>query len=509
MDGRERPASVSEDFDTRWMAAWDLRRLDAPAALEAAASLRDEAEHLGDDGALARVELLEGSCRWRVSQYAPAMRSLMHALDHLPESRERERAAALLDLGTVHNYFGQHDAAMEHVLAALRIRDLLDDDVGRADAYNNLGIVFWNRGELDEAEQAYRRSVDLRHLLGDLDGAAACRNNIGKVLTARGHYDEALREFAAARESWEAHDNRRGLGMLHNNLGLVQLERGDLDAAATSFHESLAIKEGTHDLHGACETRAHLARVHAAQGELDAALALLDRAVGDAETLGIGAELAMALEALAEVHEARGDHAAALAAYRRFHAVDRQLFDERSAERLRGLQVAYQLERAEQESSTDGLTGLANRRTLDRRLHEQLRLARAHDTELSVALLDLDGFKRINDRFGHGIGDDVLRAMATLLRDHTKTSDLPARYGGEEFVVVLPDTSLTAATQAAQQLCDRVRGYPWHRIHPDLEVTVSIGVACASDVPDTATLLSVADRHLYLAKHDGKDQVRA
>jgi diguanylate cyclase len=497
-------------FDARWLAAWERRRTDANAAIGDAVQLRLEAEAdpTADDEQRGRALLLEGSCRWRLNDYGQALRCLTRALDLLPESSLHHRAAALQDLGTIHIYLGRHDEAIARLLAALELREAVDDEQGRSDVENNLGIVFYHRGDLNEAERAYKSSLHRRELLGDRDGVAACRNNLAKVLTDQGRYEEGMRELDQARRTWSRLGNRRGLSMALTNIGIVHQARGELEDAAARYLEALAIKEELDDVVGACETATHLGRVRAQQQRTDEALELLHLAASDAERLGMHAELAEACLALSEVYEAFGDHAGALVWFRRHHVADRARFDERSAERFHALQVSFQLARAEQESATDGLTGLSNRRTLDRELQHAFVDARAGGPQLTLALLDLDDFKRINDTFGHQIGDEVLRRTARVLMDHTRSQDLTARYGGEEFVVAFRGASLRGALRAAEQLCRRIREVPWSQVHEELAVTVSIGVAAAADAEDVADLLARADHHLYRAKHLGKDRVR-
>ena len=498
-------------FDARWRAAWELRRIDANAAIGDAVQLRLEAEAETDPDADAdrhgRALLLEGSCRWRLNDYGQALRCLTQALDLLSESSLRHRAAALQDLGTIHIYLGRHDEAIARLLAALELREAIDDEQGRSDVENNLGIVFYHRGDLNEAERSYKSSLHRRELLGDRDGVAACRNNLAKVLTDQGRYEEGMRELEEARRIWSRLGNRRGLSMALTNIGIVHRARDELEEAAAHFLDALAIKRELDDLVGACETATHLGRVRAQQQRTDDALELLHHAASDAERLGMHAELAEACLALSEVYEAFGDHAGALVWFRRYHAADRTRFDERSAERLHALQVSFQLARAEQESATDGLTGLRNRRTLDRELQDAFVDARAGGPELTLALLDLDDFKRVNDTFGHQIGDEVLRRTARVLTDHTRSQDLTARYGGEEFVVAFRGATLQDALGAAEQLCRRIREVPWFQVHDELVITVSIGVAAADDVDDVDDLLTRADHHLYRAKHLGKDRV--
>ncbi len=156
----------------------------------------------------------------------------------------------------------------------------------------------------------------------------------------------------------------------------------------------------------------------------------------------------------------------------------------------------------------DGLTGIANRRSLDTVLTRLLQ--RLQGQPISVAMIDADDFKKINDRFGHPVGDVVLRELAGLLSRSLRARDFAARYGGEEFCAVLPQI----AGDQASLVLDRVRRtIAEHRFaaselsHP-LHVTVSIGVATSPEDGETpALLLARADEALYEAKRLGKNRV--
>jgi diguanylate cyclase (GGDEF)-like protein len=151
---------------------------------------------------------------------------------------------------------------------------------------------------------------------------------------------------------------------------------------------------------------------------------------------------------------------------------------------------------------TDGLTGLYNRRHLTTRLG-LLSVSPEHPASLLV--IDLDHFKRINDTYGHPAGDAVLQETSTRLGAGSRDDDVVARYGGEEFVLLLPDTGQQQARALAERLLRRIRETPI-AAGPDLiTVTASIGVATSTD-GDTSRLLEVADRALYQAKEQGRDQ---
>ncbi len=161
-------------------------------------------------------------------------------------------------------------------------------------------------------------------------------------------------------------------------------------------------------------------------------------------------------------------------------------------------------------ASTDGLTGLANRRQFDKILLEEIARARRHSHPLALILLDIDFFKHFNDRYGHQAGDDCLRAVAQALKKvGRRSSDFVARYGGEEFAIILPETPCAKALELAKAVCTTVRSLDIpHSDSPIGFVTISAGVTCLDtrDPQPAITLVSRADAALYKAKVSGRNQ---
>jgi diguanylate cyclase (GGDEF)-like protein len=157
---------------------------------------------------------------------------------------------------------------------------------------------------------------------------------------------------------------------------------------------------------------------------------------------------------------------------------------------------------------TDELTQLANRRRFTETLALEVRRAERFGDPLALVLADLDDFKQINDRFGHGTGDEVLRRFANVLRENVRDFDLPVRFGGEEFAVLLPETGLEGGEQLARRLAEALA----HLRIPEIEedrapVTASFGVAAFPEAGSAEELLSAADQALYRAKAEGKNRV--
>lgn len=162
------------------------------------------------------------------------------------------------------------------------------------------------------------------------------------------------------------------------------------------------------------------------------------------------------------------------------------------------------VEAREKESLTDPLTGLLNRRGFELRLAKLLSSARAHPLAACLLMVDVDHFKRINDSFGHPVGDQVLMRLSTLLINQTRPDDLAGRHGGEEFILLLDDCNLAAARSVAEKLRERVTA---HDFGLGYQVTVSIGIGEWRTGKDIAVVIADADAALYRAKQGGRNRV--
>lgn len=158
--------------------------------------------------------------------------------------------------------------------------------------------------------------------------------------------------------------------------------------------------------------------------------------------------------------------------------------------------------RLEALASTDGLTGLKNHKAFQSSLSELLEEAAEAQFPLSVILLDVDHFKKYNDTFGHPAGDEVLRAVATVLKQQGRRGDIAARYGGEEFVIVLPNTPASEALKAAERVRSAIETHPWQVGC----ITASLGVASWSAGLSKQDLIARADSALYAAKRSGRNR---
>jgi diguanylate cyclase len=164
-----------------------------------------------------------------------------------------------------------------------------------------------------------------------------------------------------------------------------------------------------------------------------------------------------------------------------------------------------QIETQLAEARIDSLTGVANRRSFDEELTRRLAEWRRRHSPMSLMLVDIDNFKQVNDRYGHQIGDAVLRETAKVLENTMREMDFTARFGGEEFAVIFPATTLAEARRAAQRALQGVAGHLFEKDGHELQLTISVGVAEVGPSDDAETLIRRADEALYLSKAAGRN----
>jgi len=259
---------------------------------------------------------------------------------------------------------------------------------------------------------------------------------------------------------------------------------------------------------------------HLDAGEVD--LVLLDLSLPQSEGLDtLAAVLAHAPRIPAVVLTALDDAAMAVEAVRRGAQdylvkgqIDGRLLVRVVRYAIERKQIGEALEEAnrrlEELATTDHLTGLANRRRFMEALKLEVERSRRHGSNLALVMIDVDGFKAINDTYGHAFGDRVLVEVAKMLQGDARVTDLAARYGGDEFMVLMPATGAEEATSAAERIRKRIAERPVSDGKRNLQVNISAGISTAeADRPASPdTLIRLADEALYAAKHAGGNATR-
>lgn len=516
------------------------------ASLSLAEALGDQRCHIDGLNLLAAVQADCGEQAQSLQTYAQCA-ALAEQLDD-----QRLLGRSLGNMALVHRALGQYPQALDLLERYLALAEQVNDSQGQTYALANLGELLSELGEHEAALQSMERSLASDPEGLDLARRATTLLSLGRLrlkhadeTTALAHMEESV---ALSRQT----GNLRDLCDALHGLAQAHQVRTDLAAAQAALQEAHALALQADDLPRMNTVLLTQGRLLMQQGQEQAALELLQQVLPRCEGLQATALSAQAHEMLSEIAQARQDYRLALQHFHRFHELQQQLHGAQAQQHLRGLmirshvqrwqrqaedersrsqalssaleaarqaddekqrllqQLSAQTELLHQLSREDGLTGVANRRWLDLQLSQELERALRFGHPLSIAMLDLDHFKSINDRFTHLTGDKVLRRVAQLLRNTCRRSDLVARYGGEEFMLVLIETPLEKARLLCEKLRMHIASHDWRAVHPDLdEVTVSVGLATRRDKDEVEALSARADAQLYQAKHQGRNRVCA
>ena len=402
----------------------------------------------------------------------------------------RLESVALNALGMVFERMGdpwQAERLMNEAAALVREQATPFEQVV---ALNNLWTVAMGRFQLlrdtgreAESQQSLQRALQLGrqvrpHLreLGDPYAVALGDSHLGETLLHLRQLDEAGVFLDSAQRCCQEH----GFLALAGRVGCLRAElaqaRGHADAAYAALGRLLHEMVGQSNL-------AEQRRLHGT-------------AYRCARQLGLNEAALRHLEALTLLERRRAS--AQLIAQSRYVASRIEAQRPRPGEAARAPEDADVLR--------DPLTGLGNRRLMEQRLPELVAEAQARGTPLTLALVDLDHFSAINAQHGAAVGDRVLQALAGMLQDNTRGSDLLLRYGGEEFLVVLPDTVPDRAFEVCERLRQCVESFAWSELAPGLDATLSIGLATAPP-HSTDLLVARAESAMYRAKHLGRNRV--
>ena len=243
-----------------------------------------------------------------------------------------------------------------------------------------------------------------------------------------------------------------------------------------------------------------------ARDTLKTVLNLVEKAKGDAEGNEISAQFIANVQSLADLIDSLVEETSRFVGRSERLGLDLR----QSSDKIDALERT--LEDLRREATTDGLTGIANRRYFDMTLLTMTGDAMNSGDDLSLLLIDIDHFKKVNDTWGHATGDAVIQFVAATLARKVRGQDCVARYGGEEFAIILPATSIDAAVRVGENIRNGLSRNPFVASTGEETVgavTVSIGVACYEPGESLAQLVQRADTALYQAKKTGRDRVVA
>ncbi len=451
--------------------------------------------------------------------------------------RRESEAIGLANIAETHLDLGQSWQALEVLLESKRVLEELQFNPS-ASAWT-LGLIGRAYRDLGDAQSALTCLLETRNLNRTSNDFHCETGTLAQI--AEIHKSNANLELAKAalNEAMRLNTDHGDLSQ-RAHLLIAQAELQRLENQQEAAHHSV-----TRALEIALENNNRIAEINAlielAALEPEREITHLNRALEISQEINTTQHSAKIHGILCEKYQQSGRHSLALEHLQAQRKIEQLLQSSETKHRIRNLSIQFEINEAERETqherqrnqtlqianlentrlletlrlqaeqlerlaSEDALTGLANRRTLEHLLPREIERARRYAHPISVAFADIDHFKLVNDRFGHAIGDLVLKRIAHIFLEQCRTMDVIARFGGEEFVLVLPETSLEDAIVVCERIRNQIQTHDWSSIRAGLEITMSFGMNADTSL-DANGMLDAADTQLYSAKQHGRNRI--
>jgi diguanylate cyclase (GGDEF)-like protein len=542
-----RTIPLSPDSLTTLIAlASGIKTFDPPRAITVAEEAVRLAQNLGDYEGEARAWAIRAYAECQLEEDEAAMRHARIALALAEASQDP------ITLGYAHLVIGgclitqtQYGDALEAGLKGYHYLERGRDIPAQANIGYVMLVAYSRLGDRQQAEAYGFHTLELYRELNDPGGEILSLNNLAvhfgwmqEYETARRLGEEALVVLRRLRADNEPFHFSYIIGSFMHTLADIAIAQHDLSAAEDFLQEGLAFVHGYPSHHGTTDEpylMVALGKLLYRRGSIPESRHALLTALHRARALRHRLLLAEIAHELVALYEQMGFYKRALRYFRYHHNIEKGRYYDQLVSKMRRLEVEYEVKVARREmdllteknqqleqayidlqaanakirelSIRDGLTRLYNRQYFEEWATAAFQQSQQSGQPFAVLLCDIDNFKRINDTWLHHIGDKVLQTVAAELEALCPAQGSAARYGGEEFVLAVPKYNAAQITTLAEQFRHRIEAYPWDKIHPNIRVTVSIGVMESTSITSLTQQLIQADLYLYLAKRQGKNRV--
>ena len=436
------------------------------------------AQGIGDTYCIGLIQSLLGRIYWHIDDYATAMDYYLNALKLVQTERHPDLEISLINgLGLVQYGLENYAESLGYFKACLE-KAGEDDTNGRADANNNIAYVLHMLGRDLEAVEYAAAALSLYDKIGSYVGKLYTLHSLGAIHFALRNYEQAKAYL------------QEGLDLSRqNNSQLLEL---------TFVSE--------------------VSRVHQIEGNLDQSEEELVLALQIAEKINSLTHISLIHERLIGIYKERQDYKSALEHFEAFHNTFKKIFNDKSDQRIKNLEILNQVESARKQAElyrelagTDSLTNLVNRRQFLEIAEAAIQRVKNNQGQLTIMMLDIDHFKDVNDQYGHKAGDQVLSAVAASIKNSLRPGDVAGRNGGDEFVVLVSGAAPDQCFKIAERIRRAVAQQTFHIGKSIVGVTISLGLAWTNPerMFSLDALINYADQALYAAKRQGRNNVVA
>jgi diguanylate cyclase (GGDEF)-like protein len=550
-------------IDAEAISATNMADVDANAGLVKAESLISDARSAGCRMAAVTAQVARGDNLLTLGRYRDARDTYEGLIRSLtPAGPGVLLAGVLRRAGAAYYYTGELDRALERYRGSIAVAEKVGDRMDMAKAQGNIGALYVKIGWLDEALQIQERAlanfeavkwkvgvagttINLSHVHGELGDRAAGN---GDSAGARTHYQAMYDVSQRAYTQFQALGNPRGIAISSANVAIAATDLGRYAEALDWHQRALALRRQIGDVQGQVNSLGTMAVALIGLRRLSEAQARLREA--DTLLTGLAAsDRKLVEQSWVQLYRARGDYARALEHTSALLRLSQEIAAADYGTRVKELEARAEAERMDSQLGrerlwlilavsvatllvalflvllrafqnsrraardlahavrTDPLTGLTNRVGVYERIeYERLRSDRSKQP-FSLAVIDVDNFKAINDEHGHEVGDTVLAEVAHRIAAQLRAQDTAARWGGEEFLLLLPETGAPGGGVIARKVCEAVSQTPFGSNGTSMRMTLSIGVCEYRTGLTIDQCIKYADQAMYAGKQAGKNRV--
>jgi diguanylate cyclase (GGDEF)-like protein len=474
---------------------------------------------------------------------------------------EKDEISTLLTKANQYIELTQYQQGLELLIKAYQLSHAKDDPEIHSDILSAMAHAYYITGQLEQAHRYYQQLLTLDEESDDKAALSITLFNLGHVNASQKDYALADQHFQRSLKLSEELNDLSGVAFTLKALGVNAHAQSNFDVAKDYLNQSLAIFEQINDKSQSARIHRHLADIAYQLHQYNLAIDHYKVALSDLRNELHSKALMRTHRGLSNTYAALSNHQQALHHHRLYTELSQKDLTQQSKEMTRRLQVQFETqhfanenewlalinksqekELEHQESllhmqylaialaggiiflilvlwsrtkqhafemqllaSTDELTGIRNRRAVLQAGDEEFQRSLRFKRSLSCLVLDLDYFKEVNDNYGHSVGDDVLKSFSTLVEETLRKADLFGRLGGEEFLIIASEANAEQSMNLAERI-KQVLTKLTHEAMEDRTITVSIGIAELSDQSHIEELVAHADKALYQAKKNGRNQ---
>jgi len=519
--------------------AWELRDNDPERshALSETAYQLATGEQFYHNGVVTSLRGLAHSSM-RAGNLALSLSQSTQALSYLESGiLPSVEADILQNIAIIFGSLGNYAEGLEYGFKALHLVQSTGDREREAHILSSIGVIYLHSKNIDESLRMFRQALQFNRELGGKRYEAQTLNNMSVSLNALGDHKEALLNSL---ESLRLAEETKFSGLIMTATGTVgetYLAMGDYAQASHYLQQYLVAARSAGSKRDEAWALILLGETDHRQRLDTSAMPYLSQALDIAQQLGLRAEAARCHELLADIYEQQGDLKQALAQLKLLNQVRESIYNEDTAKRIANLQVIHQVESAKRDAeiqylktielqkeiekrkeaesaleelaTLDPLTGVLNRREFFILVEKEIQSTLQKQQPLSMIMLDVDHFKTVNDRYGHAIGDQVLTAIAQIIRDNIRRGEVVGRIGGDEFAILLPGHDGLQSQRIAKRLHDKIASQSFKLDQGTFLLTASLGVAELDREHDDSlsALLDHADQAMYSTKRSGRNRI--